>query len=113
MQKYYLCFCGVHFFKLFNTNQSSTDKLSQTGKYNSFNKLDYCESTLAHLTVLLLGFPPPGAMPLGHPPSSKGGVEELPLDPAGLGNRKNDEVPEGRNIFNNEIEPMSESVFLF
>ncbi|XP_026227818.1 SR-related and CTD-associated factor 4 [Anabas testudineus] len=56
------------------------------------------------------GFPPPGAMPLSHPPSSKGGVEDLPLDPAGLGNRKNDEVPEGPNIFNNQMEHMGNQV---
>ncbi|XP_031728585.1 SR-related and CTD-associated factor 4 isoform X1 [Anarrhichthys ocellatus] len=49
------------------------------------------------------GFPPPGTMPLGPPPPSKGGVEDPPLDPVGLGNRKNDEVPEGPNIFNNQM----------
>ncbi|KAL7390801.1 hypothetical protein ABVT39_028066 [Epinephelus coioides] len=52
------------------------------------------------------GFPPPGAMPLGPPPPSKGGIEDPPLDPAGLGHRKNDEVPEGPNIFNNQMGPM-------
>ncbi|XP_078121801.1 SR-related and CTD-associated factor 4 [Sander vitreus] len=52
------------------------------------------------------GFPPPGTMPLGPPPPSKGGVEDPPLDPAGLGNRKNDEVLEGPNIFSNQMGPM-------
>ncbi|KAK5858549.1 hypothetical protein PBY51_002682 [Eleginops maclovinus] len=52
------------------------------------------------------GFPPPGAMPLGLPPPSKGGVEDSSLDPAGLGNRKSDEFPDGHNIFNNQMGPM-------
>lgn len=52
-------------------------------------------------------------MPLGPPPPSKGGVEDPPLDPAGLSNRKNDEVLEGPNIFNNQMGPMGQSVFLF
>ncbi|XP_054482084.1 SR-related and CTD-associated factor 4 isoform X2 [Anoplopoma fimbria] len=52
------------------------------------------------------GFPPPGAMPLGPPPSSKGGVEDQQLDSIGLGNRKNDEVQDGHNIFNNQMGPM-------
>ncbi|XP_040907111.1 SR-related and CTD-associated factor 4 isoform X3 [Toxotes jaculatrix] len=56
------------------------------------------------------GFPPPGAMPLGPPPPSKGGVEDPSLDPAGLSNRKNDEVPEGPNIFNNQMGPIGNQV---
>ncbi|KAG7515581.1 splicing factor, arginine serine-rich 15 [Solea senegalensis] len=52
------------------------------------------------------GFLPPGAMPLGPPPAAKGGVEDQPLDPASLGNRKNDEGSEGPNIFNNQMAPM-------
>ncbi len=61
---------------------------------------------LSPLLPLLLGFPPPGAMPLGPLPPSKGGVEDPPLDPAGLGNRKNDDVLEGPNIFNKQMGPM-------
>ncbi|XP_055370647.1 SR-related and CTD-associated factor 4 isoform X2 [Betta splendens] len=57
------------------------------------------------------GFPPPGAMPVGHPPSSKV-VEDLPLDPAGLGCRKNDEVSEVPNIFNNQMGPLGNQVGL-
>ncbi|XP_040038196.2 SR-related and CTD-associated factor 4 isoform X1 [Gasterosteus aculeatus] len=49
------------------------------------------------------GYPPPGTMPLGPLPPPKGGVEDLSLDPMGLGNRKNDEIPEGPNIFNNQM----------
>ncbi|AWO99754.1 putative splicing factor arginine/serine-rich 15 [Scophthalmus maximus] len=56
------------------------------------------------------GFPPPGSMPLGPPPPSKGGVEDKNLDPAGLGNRKQDDVPEGPNIFNNQMGPMGNQV---
>ncbi|XP_034034211.1 SR-related and CTD-associated factor 4 isoform X2 [Thalassophryne amazonica] len=56
------------------------------------------------------GFPPPGAMPLGPPPPSKVGVEEMPLDPASLGNRNNDEGPERPNIFNNQMGPMGNPV---
>uniref|UniRef100_A0A8C2ZIX0 SR-related CTD associated factor 4 n=1 Tax=Cyclopterus lumpus TaxID=8103 RepID=A0A8C2ZIX0_CYCLU len=39
------------------------------------------------------GFPPPGAMPLGPPPLSKGGVEDSP----------NDDILEGPSIFNNQM----------
>ncbi|KAM7398092.1 hypothetical protein PAMA_006119 [Pampus argenteus] len=53
------------------------------------------------------GFPPPSSMPLGLPPPSKGGVEEPSLDPAGLGNRKNVEIPEGPNLFNNQMGPIA------
>uniref|UniRef100_A0AAQ4QDP2 SR-related CTD associated factor 4 n=1 Tax=Gasterosteus aculeatus aculeatus TaxID=481459 RepID=A0AAQ4QDP2_GASAC len=49
------------------------------------------------------GYPPPGTMPLGPLPPPKGGVEDPSLDPMGLGNRKNDEIPEGPNIFNNQM----------
>ncbi|XP_067347830.1 SR-related and CTD-associated factor 4 isoform X2 [Channa argus] len=56
------------------------------------------------------GFPPPGTMPPGHPPSSKSGVDDLPLDPAGLSKRKNDEVLEGPNIFNNQMGPIGNQV---
>lgn len=54
------------------------------------------------------GFPPPGAMPLGPPPSSK--ADDPPLDPAGLGSRKNDDVPDGPSLFNNQIGPMGNQV---
>ncbi|MEQ2221223.1 hypothetical protein ILYODFUR_013577 [Ilyodon furcidens] len=37
------------------------------------------------------GFPPSVPMPLGPPPPSKGGVDDPPQDPAGLGAKKNDE----------------------
>ncbi|MED6293963.1 hypothetical protein CHARACLAT_015982 [Characodon lateralis] len=37
------------------------------------------------------GFPPSVSMPLGPPPPSKGGVDDPPQDPAGLGAKKNDE----------------------
>lgn len=50
-------------------------------------------------------------MPLGPPPPAKGGVDDPPLDPAGLGNRTNDEVIEGHNMFNNQMGPMGQSVF--
>ncbi|KAK5611648.1 hypothetical protein CRENBAI_013253 [Crenichthys baileyi] len=49
------------------------------------------------------GFPPSGPMPLGPPPPSKGGVDDPPQDPAGLGAKKNDEVLEGQNLFNNQM----------
>nr|XP_012774376.2 splicing factor, arginine/serine-rich 15 [Maylandia zebra] len=58
------------------------------------------------------GFPLPGAMPLGPPPPSKTGVEDPPLDPAGLGNRKNDEALEAPNIFNNQMGSMVNQVGL-
>lgn len=51
-------------------------------------------------------------MPLGPLPPPKGGVEDLSLDPMGLGNRKNDEIPEGPNIFNNQMGLMGQSNFL-
>lgn len=51
-------------------------------------------------------------MPLGPPPPSKTGVEDPPLDPAGLGNRKNDEALEAPNIFNNQMGSMGQSAFL-
>lgn len=46
--------------------------------------------------------------PLGAVPPSKGGVEDPQLDPAVIINRKNEEVPEGPNIFNNQIGPMGQ-----
>ncbi|XP_047235440.1 SR-related and CTD-associated factor 4 isoform X1 [Girardinichthys multiradiatus] len=49
------------------------------------------------------GFPPSVPMPLGPPPLSKGGVDDPPQDPAGLGAKKNDEVLEGQNLFNNQM----------
>lgn len=52
-------------------------------------------------------------MPLGPPPPSKSVVEDPPLDPAGLSNRKSDEVPEAPNIFNNQMGPIGQPVFLF
>ncbi|CAN9501871.1 unnamed protein product [Ophioblennius macclurei] len=58
------------------------------------------------------GFPPPGAMPLGPPPPSKVGVEDPPLDPAGLGSRKPDEVLEGPNIFNNQMGHLGNQVVI-
>ena len=67
---------------------------------------------LFSLTTIFPGFPPPGPMPLGPPPPSKGGVDDPPLDPTGLGNRK-DEVLEGPNIFNNQLGHMGQSVFCF
>ncbi|KAM9847279.1 SR-related and CTD-associated factor 4 [Aulostomus maculatus] len=57
------------------------------------------------------GFPPPGAIPpLGPPPPSKGPVEDMPLGPAGLANRKSDEAPEGPTFFNNQMGPLGNQV---
>lgn len=53
-------------------------------------------------------------MPLGPLPPSKVGGEDPPLDPAGLSNRKNDEILEGPNIFNNQMGPMGQSsIYLY
>ncbi|XP_043996907.1 SR-related and CTD-associated factor 4 isoform X2 [Gambusia affinis] len=49
------------------------------------------------------GFPASGPMPLGPLPSSKGGVDDPPQDPAGQGAKKNDEVREGPNLFNHQM----------
>lgn len=53
-------------------------------------------------------------MPLGPLPPSKVGGEDPPLDPAGLSNRKNDEILEGPNMYNNQMGPMGQSfIYLF
>lgn len=53
-------------------------------------------------------------MPLGPPPPPKGGLDDPPLDPGGLSNRKNEEVHEGPNIFNSQMGPMGLSlIYLF
>lgn len=54
------------------------------------------------------GAPHPGALPLGPAPPSKGGVDDPPLDPAIINNRKNDEVLEAPNVFNNQMVPMGQ-----
>uniref|UniRef100_A0A8C7XMF8 SR-related CTD-associated factor 4a n=1 Tax=Oryzias sinensis TaxID=183150 RepID=A0A8C7XMF8_9TELE len=56
------------------------------------------------------GFPPPGPMSLGPPPPSKGRVDDPHLDPAGLGNRNNDEDLEGSNMFNNNMASMGQFI---
>lgn len=49
-------------------------------------------------------------MSLGPPPSSKGRVDDPHLDPAGLGNKNNDEVLEGSNMFNNNMASMGQFI---
>ncbi|KAJ0061559.1 hypothetical protein NL108_005701 [Boleophthalmus pectinirostris] len=53
------------------------------------------------------GFLPPGGMPLGPPPSKP---EDPPVDPAGLGNRQNEDIRDGPIIFNHHIGPMGNLV---
>lgn len=55
------------------------------------------------------GFPPSGPMHLGPPPPSKGGVDDSPQDPAGLGAKKKDEVPKGPSLFNNQMGHLGQS----